>query len=103
MVTIMKATPVVLSARKPIASDKTRPAATPVANAGRNTPAEMHDRQPGAIEAGGEEHGVAEAEQAGIAEQEIVAHGEHGKHHDTRQHAVMIIRQQEVQREQQAR
>ncbi len=61
----------------------------------------MVDGKTGAVEAGGEEHGVAEAEQAGIAEQKIVAHGEDGEHHDAGEHAVVIGRQHELEREEQ--
>ena len=63
----------------------------------------MIDGQSGAVEPGGEEHRVAEAEQAGVAEQQIVAHGEDGQHHDAGEHAVMVVRQDEVQRERAAR
>src|SRR5690606_11775211 len=53
------------------------------------------------IEGGGEEHRMADAEQACVAEQQIVAHGEHGQHHDAGHDAVVVGRQDELQREKQ--
>ena len=66
----------------------------------RHVPAEMIDGEPCAIESGGEEHGVTEAEQADIAEKQIVAHGQDGQRHDAGKQPLMIVRQDEVQHEQ---
>ena len=102
MVTIMKATPVVRSASTPMTSAEQRAGSDAGGKTRRHAPAEMQHRQAGAVEAGREEHRVAEAEQAGIAEQEVVAHGEDRQHHDARQHPVVVFGQHELQREQQA-
>ncbi len=51
--------------------------------------------EPGAVDAGGEEHGVAEAEQPGIAEGDVVAGGEDREHQDAGDVAVMVGGQQE--------
>ena len=82
-----------------MANESAAPAASPAAEARGHAPSEMKDGEAGAVESGGEEHGVAEAEQAGIAEQEVVAHGEDRQHHDAGEHAVMVGRQHEIQPE----
>ena len=92
MVTIMKATPVVRSASS---ADHQRRAAAPASDAGDESAAgtpqpRCTHGEAGAVEPGGEEHGVAEAEQAGIAEQEVVADGEDRQHHDAGEVAVVI-------------
>src|SRR5688572_27377428 len=58
----------------------------------------MH-REAGGIEPGREEHRVAEAEQAGIADQDVVADAVGRQHHDAGEVGVMIGRQHELQQE----
>src|SRR6056297_655664 len=60
----------------------------------------MLHRQAHAIHACREEQRVAEAEQAGIAKEDVVSHGEAGQHHDPCEIAVVIGGQHEMQRQQ---
>src|SRR5690606_15274657 len=62
-----------------------------------DAPVQMVDRQCRAIEAGGEEHGMAKAQEARIAESDVVAHGEDGQHHHAGKDPVMIIGQHKVE------
>ncbi len=76
----MKATPVVRSARTPVRPRRGRAgggAGEEAEPARRGRPATS---RPVRVEAGGEEERVAEAEQAGVAEGDVVADGEDREH-----------------------
>ena len=88
----MKATPVVRSATQPDEEREGEAGEHAGQEGGRRLPAEMISGEAGAVEPGGEEHRVAEAEEAGIAEEEVVADGEGGEHHDAGEDQVVIVR-----------
>ena len=69
----------------------------PGQEAGGDAEAEVLDGEAGAVKPGGEEHRMAEAQKTGIAEQDVVAHGEDRQHHHAGEHQVVVVGQHELQ------